>query len=396
MTILTHTIDLSDTVFGLSFHPERNIVATSLISGELFLYDLQKPKEPRRIFSVQAHNESCRSVCFGSEGSRLYTASADKSIGCFDAETGKRFFCRENAHEGPVNCIEILGETTFATGDDDGAVKVWDTRTLCAKASPTMEFKEQSDFVSDMAYDRDSQMLLCGSGDGTLAVYGLRSKKGKLQALSDDVEDEILSVEIVKNRRKVACGTQDGIVALWTWDDWGDYKDRFVGHPVSVDAITKISEHMIVTGASDGMLRVVTIHPNDLLCVLGEHEDAVVQCLATSSNESLLVSSASDGTVKIWDMDEFRDALEASDDDDEDEGHSDGETAAGSANLATPGVTTQECSPKNTASGSDDDDSSSDSDSGSEKAETGLKRKREQARDRANKVTKTDDFFADL
>jgi hypothetical protein len=50
-------------------------------------------------------------------------------------------------------------------------------------------------------------------------------------------------------------GTQDGILTLWSWGDWGDYNDRIIGHPNSIDAICKLDEDTICTGSSDGIIR---------------------------------------------------------------------------------------------------------------------------------------------
>ncbi len=44
----------------------------------------------------------------------------------------------------------------MGSGDDDGAVKVWDVRTKeCA-----MTFTENSDFISDMVLSPDERMLI--------------------------------------------------------------------------------------------------------------------------------------------------------------------------------------------------------------------------------------------
>ena len=55
---------------------------------------------------------------------------------------------------------------------------------------------------------------------------------------------------------------QSGTVGIFSWGDFGDVSDRLLGHPESVDAMAAISEDVIVTGSSDGMIRVVGIHPN--------------------------------------------------------------------------------------------------------------------------------------
>jgi hypothetical protein len=70
-------------------------------------------------------------------------------------------------------------------------------------------------------------MLLSHSGDSTLAAYDLRQQR--LEGRSDEQEDEMHSLSIIKHGRKVVCGCQDGVLLVFTWGRWGDCSDRFPG-----------------------------------------------------------------------------------------------------------------------------------------------------------------------
>jgi WD40 repeat protein len=84
-------------------------------------------------------------------------------------------------------------------GDDDGVIKVWDTRQRqCVYTFDDVH----EDFVADMEWNADSQELISVSGDGTLAIHSL--KRGKLVAQSDNQEDELLSCCLVKGGKKVS------------------------------------------------------------------------------------------------------------------------------------------------------------------------------------------------
>ena len=74
--------------------------------------------------------------------------------------------------------------------------------------------------------------------------------------MSDSQEDELLSCCFIKNSKKLIIGTKSGILSIvFTYDQWGDLSDRFVGHPESVQSITKFDKSTIITGASDGIIR---------------------------------------------------------------------------------------------------------------------------------------------
>ncbi len=55
---------------------------------------------------------------------------------------------------------------------------------------------------------------------------------------------------------------------------------RFPGHPESVDAIVKFDEDTVITGSSDGVVRILNVLPNKLLGVVGEHVDMPIEKLA--------------------------------------------------------------------------------------------------------------------
>ena len=60
-------------------------------------------------------------------------------------------------------------------------------------------------------------------------------------------------------------GTQSGVLLIFSNGKWGDCSDRYPGHPETVDCLLKVDENTIMTGSSDGLIRVVSIHPNKIL-----------------------------------------------------------------------------------------------------------------------------------
>lgn len=149
----------------------------------------------------------------------------------------------------PINAVKLLTENILATGDDGGTIKLWDVRT----GSEAMEYSDHTDFISDFDYDPNSKTLVASSGQGTISIYDIR--KPTMLTMSENQDDELLSICIVKDRRKVVVGSQEGVLNIYSWGDWGDCTDRFLGHPNSIDTICKIDEDTIATGSSDGIIR---------------------------------------------------------------------------------------------------------------------------------------------
>jgi hypothetical protein len=57
-----------------------------------------------------------------------------------------------------------------------------------------------------------------------------------------------LFAQVIKNGRKVIAGTQDGVILVFSWDQWGDCSDRYPGHPETVDCMYKVDESTVITG----------------------------------------------------------------------------------------------------------------------------------------------------
>ncbi|KAB5516632.1 hypothetical protein DKX38_027280 [Salix brachista] len=79
---------------------------------------------PIRLLEIHAHSESCRAARFINDGQAIITGSSDRSILATDLETGSPIARLENAHEDAIFSLINLTESTVASGDDQGCVKV--------------------------------------------------------------------------------------------------------------------------------------------------------------------------------------------------------------------------------------------------------------------------------
>ncbi|XP_026455781.1 WD repeat-containing protein 55-like isoform X2 [Papaver somniferum] len=273
-------VHLGKLPFDVDFHPSNPLIGVGLITGDLQLYRYAADSQPQRLFEIRAHTESCRAVRFINEGRAIARS--------------------ENAHEAAVNRLVNLTETTIASGDDEGSIKVWDTRqqTCCNT------FEAHEEYISDMTFSADSGKLLATSGDGTLSVCSLR--RNKVLTQSEFSEDEPLSVVIMKNGQKVICGTQNGVLLLYSWGYMKDCSDRFTGlQSNSIDVLLKLDEDRAITGSENGLISLVGILPNRVIQPIAEHSECPVERLAFSHDKKYLGSISHDQMLKLWDLDEL-------------------------------------------------------------------------------------------
>jgi hypothetical protein len=356
---------------------------------------------------------SCRSLLFSHDGQYLFTGGSggdlcalDADIACSLGATETALLWRLPPISEAIHCLKQLPTTApcgplLCAGYENGGIKLWDTR-LCGngnmntKKACVMSWDEHEDYISGFEYDADGTTLLASSADCSVSVIDLRKAtnpqtRSEAFRKSDDQEDEMLSIVLLKNGRKVMCGTQQGVLAVWSWGTWGDVSDRFPGHPASIDALLKVDEDTVLTGSSDGLIRLVQLHPDKLLGVLGEHDGYPVEKLQFNADRSYVGSVSHDNFIRLWDARLLHDDDNDGDEEDDEEEEDQKVPAYAATNNTTKHESDDDWD--DVDDGDDDDDKDSD-DSGDDSD----KEVEETANDRRSKKLRTENdmFFEDL
>jgi len=215
----------------------------------------------------------------------------------------------------------------LCTGDDDGVVKLWDTR----QQDTVRTYNHHFDFISDFLWLEDKRQVVATSGDGTLSVMDTRSTKTTPVAHSEDQEDELLSIVPIRDGDKYVVGTQMGILSIFNRSSgWGDCVDRVPGHPHSVEALCTLpssfatSQSTILTGSSDGLLRVVQLFPTKLVGAIADHGEFPIERIAVDMDgEGRWVGSV--GHDEALHLTDLQEVLQDDSDEEEEEAEDDGE-----------------------------------------------------------------------
>lgn len=166
-----------------------------------------------------------------------------------------------------------------------------------------------------MGLGADTTSLCATCADGCLSVYDIRRSGTKgLIAMSDFQEDELLTMTIVGNGTKVVCGSQLGPLLIFKWGDFGDQKERILGHQESVDCIAKISKGAVLTGSSDGKVRAVAVNHwriKEGICWVAADHKLPVNQVAISPDGAVFASIAdSNPAIQLRSMQPIRRTLE--------------------------------------------------------------------------------------
>ncbi|KAJ1609778.1 hypothetical protein OIY81_2235 [Cryptosporidium canis] len=176
-----------------------------------------------------------------------------------------------------INAVTCINNHVIATGDDEGFIEVWDIREKGNKSFS--KFRDYEDCINDIYYVEEKNSLIVISGD-TLGVYDTRSitsKKNKdhLLSLSDPQEENILCTKTIRNNSKVVCGTDEGNLLFFSWDNFGDCTDRMLipfvdgfENDNSIEHIQIYQDQFAIISTSDGILKVTEFFPNEVLGTL--------------------------------------------------------------------------------------------------------------------------------
>ncbi|XP_059141792.1 WD repeat-containing protein 55-like [Physella acuta] len=294
-------LTFEDLVTTIQCHPTKNIIASGLIGGDILLHEFSNTEGNKELHKFVQHKKACRALRFSEDGRCLFSVSKDKSLYCVDVETRKLKKKIKKAHESPIYSMVLTGDSFVATGDDDGVLKVWDMRTKTC----TMEMKECEDFISDMIVDDDKKFLIAASGEGTLTSFNIRRKRMENQ--SELFDSELLCLAKMKGGRKLVCGTGEGVLNIFNWNEWGNISDRFPCGDTQIDSVVPVTENVLCIGTNDGHIRAVHVLPNRVLGLVGDHPgDFPIEKLSLTADTSCIASCSHDQRVKFWNIEELK------------------------------------------------------------------------------------------
>ncbi len=294
-------------IYDMQFITE-NILSISDISGAIHYYTLNENSNPKLTKTLQLYKEEEENSIFsidnisdmtisGSSKGDITILKNEKKIKTFNINT-------QNKENNSISKCIFLNENLYTYGDTSGKITIKDIRTDKIIKS----YLEQSEEITDIVHtELKDNFILSSSIDGTLGVYDIRQKK--IFALSDCIEEEINSLEIVKNSNNILASTNEGYIEIFNWGWFGDFKDRIKGHPQSVLCMEKYDENLIISGCEDGGVRICSVNPKGVRGIICDKEKVnidneefnEVNCVSVSKDHFFICACCNISFVKVYD-----------------------------------------------------------------------------------------------
>lgn len=294
---------------------EEGKVATSGYGGAVRVWDCRRSGgrggAPPRLSGELSDGglpAPCMDFSWSSDGrpAGVMTGHRDGRVGFFDAETGAIVTggCKGRAHRGHVTVVEALDNMMgvagccFATGGQDGFVRIWDPRTGAMEGGGGTSAGAGPAAVLETPAHRGPEgvgavggLMVAGSGGNRLASFGADRRvcvlevRGGRSGGGDDG----------RRRRE-----QSSSLAIeHVFDEHRDFIYCMDFVPVGSGAARAGSGgDVLVTGGGDGMLLVHDLDSMRLLYGLGCCSTGAVRCAV--ARENTLTVAGDDGNAMLY------------------------------------------------------------------------------------------------
>jgi WD40 repeat protein len=273
--------------FDLDFGPPDNTAR---------LWDPERPTEPRLL---QGHTATISAASFSQDGSRVATASKDKTTRIWKTQGTDPPVVLQDPDGQAVVAVTLSSDAALvATGAPDGLIRVWHADG----SGKPRALAGHTGAITVLAFGPEDRQLISGSEDGTARVWTLEAPAGSTTPLTLNGHTSVVTtLALSPDGKQLATASADGTARIWNLD--GTRTDPFSGILAILpedwlNAFAR-SNSLFQTGL-DSAHRLA-----DESLELSGH-DARVTALAWSPDGHRIATASADGTARVWQLDEPR------------------------------------------------------------------------------------------
>jgi WD40 repeat protein len=243
---------------------------------------------------LSGHGDYVNSAAYSPDGTRIVTASNDKTARVWDARTGAQLAVLSGHGDRVYSAAYSPDGTRIVTASIDRTARIWDSRTGAQLAV----LSGHGDRVYSAAYSPDGTRIVTASMDKTARVWDAHT--GAQLAVLSGHDARVNSARYSPDGTRIVTSSEDKTARIWDARTNAQL-NVLSGHGANVYfAAYSPDGTRIVTASFDKTARVWDVHTGAQLAVLSGH-GGQVQSAAYSPDGRRIVTASFDKTVRVWD-----------------------------------------------------------------------------------------------
>ncbi|KIJ26241.1 hypothetical protein M422DRAFT_272726 [Sphaerobolus stellatus SS14] len=300
-------------VFSVTFSPDGTKILSASGDKTVQIGDISTG---RTLGQPLCHQRRVMSGAFSPDGTNIASTSGNK-IQKWDISTGQALrqpfkghqdrvivwdaFTSQSlgsleGHQDTVNSIAISPDgTKIVSGSDDRTVQIWDAFTSQSLGS----LEGHQGRVNSIAISPDGTKIVSGSNDRTVRIWDLST--GNLEYILEGHQLPVQSVAFSPDGTKIISGSTDRSIQVWEITTGHNLGQSFMGHQGPIFSVTFSPDGTkIASGSTDRTVRVWDASTGDYPNKPLEYNQAIAMSVTFSPDGMKIVSSLG-SSIQVWD-----------------------------------------------------------------------------------------------